>query len=163
MENEHGNMKNKNGMMMSQYLRFLVMILLSFAAMYVLMYAMVNAFANVFSNYNQFYMAGLMTAPMIIIEMVLMGGMYPNKKFNLAIIGVGVIALLGFWFLIREQTGIDDKQFLKSMIPHHAGAILMCKEADLADLEIKQLCNGIINGQNGEIQQMKEKLNQLEK
>lgn len=127
------------------------------------MYAMVNAFDNVFSNFNQFYMAGLMTAPMIIIEMVLMGGMYPNKKMNLAIIGVGVIALLGFWFLIREQTGIDDKQFLKSMIPHHAGAILMCEQAEITDAEIKQLCNGIINGQNGEIQQMKEKLNQLEK
>ena len=127
------------------------------------MYAMVNAFDNVFSNFNQFYMTGLMTAPMIIIEMVLMGGMYPNKKMNLAIIGVGVIALLGFWFLIREQTGIDDKQFLKSMIPHHAGAILMCEQAEITDAEIKQLCNGIINGQNGEIQQMKEKLNQLEK
>ena len=49
------------------------------------------------------------------------------------------------------------------MIPHHAGAILMCEEAEITDLEIKQLCNGIINGQNGEIQQMKEKLNQLEK
>ena len=97
------------------------------------------------------------------IEMVLMGGMYPNKKLNLAVIGVSVIALLGFWFLIREQTGITDKQFLKSMIPHHAGAILMCEEAEITDAEIKQLCNGIINGQNGEIQQMKEKLNQLEK
>lgn len=104
-----------------------------------------------------------MTAPMIIIEMILMGGMYPNKKLNLAVIGVSLIALLGFWFLIREQTGINDKQFLKSMIPHHAGAILMCEEAEITDAEIKQLCNGIINGQNGEIQQMKEKLNQLEK
>ena len=166
---KHENMKHENmnmehgGMMKNHYLRLLLMVILSFISMYIFMYAMVNAFANVFSNFNQFYMAGLMTAPMIIIEMVLMGGMYPNKKLNLAIIGVSVIALLGFWFLIREQTGITDKQFLKSMIPHHAGAILMCEEAAITDNEIKQLCNGIINGQNGEIQQMKEKLNQLEK
>ena len=164
MKNEHENMKPKNGgMMKNHYLRLLLMVVLSFISMYIFMYAMVNAFANVFSNFNQFYMAGLMTAPMIIIEMILMGGMYPNKKLNLAVIGVSVIALLGFWFLIREQTGINDKQFLKSMIPHHAGAILMCEEAEITDNEIKQLCNGIINGQNGEIQQMKEKLKQLEK
>ena len=53
------------------YGRLLIMALLSFVSMYVLMYAMVNAFANVFSSLNQFYMAGLMTAPMVIIELLL--------------------------------------------------------------------------------------------
>ena len=164
MKNEHENMKSENeGMMKNHYLRLLLMIVLSFVSMYVLMYAMVNAFANVYSNVNQFYMAGLMTAPMVLIEIVLMSGMYRNKKLNLAIIALGVIALAGFWFLIRQQVAVSDRQFLKSMIPHHAGAILMCEEATITDAEIKQLCNGIINGQNGEIQQMKEKLNQLEK
>ena len=164
MKNEHENTENQNeGMMKNHYLRLLLMIVLSFASMYVLMYAMVNAFANVYSNVNQFYMAGLMTAPMILIEIVLMSGMYRNKKLNLAIIAVGLIVLFGFWFLIRRQVAVSDRQFLKSMIPHHAGAILMCEEAEIIDNEIKQLCNGIINGQNGEIQQMKEKLNQLEK
>lgn len=169
MKNEHESMKHENknmehgGMMKNHYLRLLLMVVLSFISMYIFMYAMVNAFANVFSNFNQFYMAGLMTAPMIIIEMVLMGGMYPNKKINLAIIGVSVIALLGFWFLIREQTGINDKQFLKSMIPHHAGAILMCEEAAITDPEIKQLCSEIIKAQEVEIRLMKEKLSQLER
>ncbi|HQU85541.1 MAG TPA: DUF305 domain-containing protein [Pyrinomonadaceae bacterium] len=168
MKNEHEDMKHENmkhekGMMTNHYLIFLLMIVLMFISMYVLMYAMVNSFANVFSNYNQFYMAGLMTAPMVIIEMVLMGGMYRNKKLNLAIIGVSVIALLGFWFLIREQTAINDRQFLKSMIPHHAGAILMCQEAELTDPEIKQLCGEIIKAQEIEIQQMKEKLSRLER
>jgi uncharacterized membrane protein len=168
MKNEHekmerDDMKNQKGMMTSHYLHFLLMIILMFISMYVLMYAMVNVFANVFSNYNQFYMAGLMTAPMVIIEMVLMGGMYPNKKLNLAIIGVSVIALFGFWFLIREQTAINDRQFLKSMIPHHAGAILMCQESAITDPEIKQLCGEIVRSQEQEIQQMKEKLQQLEK
>jgi hypothetical protein len=39
---------------------------LSFISMYVLMYAMVDRFANVYPNFNQFYMAGLMTAPMVL-------------------------------------------------------------------------------------------------
>ena len=37
--------------------------------MYILMYAMVNAFANVYPNVNQFYMAGLMTAPMVVCSL----------------------------------------------------------------------------------------------
>lgn len=162
MKNEHENTKHENGMM-SHYLRFLLMILLSFASMYVLMYAMVNAFANVYPSVNQFYMAGLMTAPMALFEIVLMSGMYKNKKLNLAIVAVSVIALIGFWFLIREQTAVSDRQFLKSMIPHHAGAILMCEEAAISDAEIKQLCGEIIKAQEVEIQKMKDKLNQLDR
>lgn len=168
MENEHENMKhekmkNEDGMMMNHYLRFLVMTVLMFISMYVLMYAMVNAFANVYSNFNQFYMAGLMTAPMVLIEILLMGSMYKNKKLNLAIIGISVIALIGFWFLIREQTAINDRQFLKSMIPHHSGAILMCQESNITDAEIKQLCGEIVKSQEQEIQQMKDILNRIDK
>ena len=97
MKNEHENMENEKAVMLeNHYLRLLLMIVLSFASMYALMYAMVNAFANVYSNVNQFYMAGLMTAPMILIEIVLMSGMYRNKKLNLAIMAVGLTALFGF-------------------------------------------------------------------
>ena len=42
--------------------------------MYALMYAMVNTFANVYATVNQAYMAGLMTAPMVVIELVVMRG-----------------------------------------------------------------------------------------
>ena len=39
------------------------------------------------------------------------------------------------------------------MIPHHSGAILMCTEAQLQDAEIRKLCEGIIAGQQQEIDQ----------
>src|SRR5207247_5726594 len=68
------------------YARLLLMAALSFMAMFVLMYAMVNTFSNVYLNVNQFYMAGLMTAPMVIIEVALMGMMYRHKSANAAII-----------------------------------------------------------------------------
>jgi len=55
------------------YVHLAIMIALSFISMYILMYAMVNRFANVYSNLNQFYMAGLMTAPIVVIELALMG------------------------------------------------------------------------------------------
>jgi uncharacterized protein (DUF305 family) len=162
-KSKNEEMKMNHGKMTSHYVRFAGMILLSFVSMYVLMYAMVNAFANVFSNVNQFYMAGLMTAPMILIEMILMGGMYPNKKINLAIIGFGVVALVGFWFLIREQTAVSDRQFLRSMIPHHAGAILMCDNDLLKEPDIVKLCDGIRSSQQLEIDWMKQKLGEMDK
>lgn len=93
----HEKMKNEHqGTMNNHYLRFLMMIVLMFISMYVLMYAMVNSFSNVYASFNQFYMAGLMTAPMVIIELLLMGAMYRNKKLNLAIIALSVITLVGF-------------------------------------------------------------------
>lgn len=139
----------------NHYPRLAVMIVLSFIAMYVLMYAMVDTFANVYNNFNQFYMAGLMTAAMAIIELTVMGMMYHNRKVNAVIIGASVLALAGCWVAIREQTAISDRQFLRSMIPHHAGAILMCDEASIEDPELKALCRSIKAGQQSEIDQMK--------
>lgn len=68
------------------YRHLLLMAALSFASMYVLMYAMVNAAGNVYSNLNQLYMAGLMTAPMVIIELSVMRGMYHDKRSNALIV-----------------------------------------------------------------------------
>ena len=137
------------------YRRLLVMVALSFIAMYGLMYAMVNALDNVYMNLNQVYMAGLMAARMALIELGLMGAMYKNKHLNVAIAVISVLALLLFWLLIRQQGTIGDRQFLRSMIPHHAGAILMCREAEIADSEIKKLCEAIISSQQSEIDQMR--------
>ena len=140
------------------YRRLLVMTVISFAAMYVLMYAMVNRFENVHMNVNQFYMAGLMAASMVIIEVALMRTMYHDKRLNVAIILAGFIALAGFWVMIRQQIAVTDRQFLRSMIPHHASAILMCTKASIRDAEIKRLCENIVSSQQAEIDQMTAKL-----
>ena len=148
-------MKKSMPMHTHAYAKLAAMMLLSFLAMYALMYAMVDRFANVFPNFNQFYMAGLMTAPMLMLEVVLMGAMYERKALNVALVALGAVALLAFWFLIRQQVAITDTQFLKSMIPHHAGAILMCERASLTDPRIVELCRTIVAGQQAEIDQMK--------
>lgn len=143
------------------YGKLLVMGVLSFICMYILMYSMVNSSNNVIPNTNQFYMAGLMAMPMVIIELIIMRSMYMNKKLNAVIIGASVLALIGFYTAIRQQAAINDKQFLKSMIPHHAGAILMCNQADITDPEIKKLCEEIVKSQKQEIAEMKSKLEEL--
>lgn len=140
------------------YTRLLVMVVLSFIAMYVLMYAMVNVLANVYLSFNQVYMAALMTAAMVMIELVLMRSMYHDTKRNAIILLGAFVLLIGSWVFIRRQVAIGDSQFLRSMIPHHAGAILMCEQASLRDADIRGLCEGIITSQQAEIEEMKLKL-----
>jgi Domain of unknown function (DUF305) len=96
--------------------------------------------------------------PVVIIEVVLMSAMYPNKKWNTFMIIVSLVFFVLFWFGIRRQVAISDRQFLKSMIPHDAGAIVMCERAQMRDPEIKQLCEEIKSSQQREINQMKSKL-----
>lgn len=145
----------------SHYNKLLLMAVLSFISMYIFMYAMVNKFENVVLNINQFYMAGLMTMPMIIIEVLLMRNMYKDKKMNAIVTAISVVALLGFYFSIRKQNAVAEKQFLKSMIPHHSGAILMCEQADITDPDVKKLCEAIVESQRKEIADMKAKLQEL--
>lgn len=140
------------------YLRFAVMLLLSFIAMYALMYAMVDRWANVHHSLNQAYMAGLMTAPMGLIELALMARMYEDRRRNFAFAAGCVLLGLACWFGIRQQWGIGDRQFLRSMIPHHAGALLMCEQARLRDPELQALCDGIRTSQQREIDFMARQL-----
>jgi uncharacterized protein (DUF305 family) len=145
----------------NHYLRLAVMIVLSFISMYVLMYAMVNTLGDVYNSLNQVYMAGLMTAPMVVIELLLMSGMYKNKKLNALLITGSCVAGIAFFLFIRQQTAISDRQFLRSMIPHHSGAILMCNEASLQDQRLLELCKTIMTGQQQEIDQMRAILGDL--
>ena len=140
------------------YGQLAIMIGLSFIAMFILMYAMVDTLANVYPNINQFYMAGLMASPMVLIELAVMRGMYTDKRANIVIAVVAIIAMIAFFMGIRQQVAVNDAQFLKSMIPHHAGAILMCEKARVQDPAIKQLCATIIQSQQAEIADMKARL-----
>lgn len=109
MHEKHSNMSNMSDDRDRHYRHLLIMAVLSFIAMYVLMYAMVNTFSNVFNNFNQVYMAGLMTAPMVLIELFVMRSMYQDKRLNTLIIAGSVIAGLVFFLLIRYQTAIADR------------------------------------------------------
>lgn len=141
-----------------RYINLFIMAALSFVSMYILMYTMVDRFSNVYSNLNQFYMAGIMTMPMILIELFLMRSMFPNQKLNRIIIFSTIVLFSILLYFERKQIAIYDKEFLKSMISHHAAALLMCKESHLQDPELIQLCKNISAGQQSEIDLMKAKL-----
>lgn len=156
MEEKNTHMQKKN------YRNLALMSVLSFISMYILMYSMVNTIGNVLNNFNQAYMAAIMTAPMIIIGILVMRSMYTDKRLNLIIIAVSLIALVVFFLFIRQQTAIGDKQFLRSMIPHHSSAILMCERSSIENPEIQELCQDIIASQQAEIDQMRTILQELE-
>jgi uncharacterized protein (DUF305 family) len=145
----------------SHYRDLGIMAALSFLAMYILMYAMVARFGDVYNNINQVYMAGLMAAPMVVIELVVMRAMYHDKRLNVMIIGGSIVVGVLLFTAIRQQTIVTDGQFLRSMIPHHSGAILMCGEARLDDAEIRRLCESIMTSQQQEIDQMNAILRRL--
>lgn len=136
------------------YVKLALMIGLSFISMYILMYAMVDKASSIHPSLNQAYMAGLMTAPMVVIEVLLMSMMYTRRSLNAVILVASVVAGLACFIAIRQQFLIGDREFLRSMIPHHSGAILMCGKAPMRDPELKKLCGTIIEGQQAEIDQM---------
>ena len=148
---------------MNDYVRMGVMTVLMFIAMYVLMYAMVDRFDNVYPNLNQFYMAGLMTAPMVIIELALMWSMYRSAAANLGIVLAGVLVFAGALWLVRSQETVDDLSYMKAMIPHHSIAIMTSERAHIRDPRVRELADRIIEAQVREIGEMKALIADLER
>lgn len=138
----------------SPYRQLAYMLVLSFVAMYGLMYAMVDTSAHAYNNVNQFYMAAMMVGAMLALELVFMHAMYPKHGLNHALLAIGVALTIVGWLLVRYQAGVGDQQFLRSMIPHHAGAILMCENAGVSGKEVKALCARIVESQRKEIAEM---------
>ena len=140
--------------MRTPYLNLSVNLIFSALVMYLVMFAMIDAWADFYNNLNMLYMTLMMLAPMTILMIVTMPGMYPSKRANVAIcLGASLIFLAAFG-LVRMQGLVGDSQFLRSMIPHHSGAILMCREAQLEKPGIKELCDNIIQSQQDEIRLM---------
>ncbi len=156
MQQNH-EMPGKMGPQMTKhpYVKLAVNLGLSLIIMYVAMFAMIWTLGEFIQNVNFFYMALVMWAPMAIVMLLTMGSMYQNKRLNVILYAAFAVTLLASFAAIRNQSLVGDRQFLKSMIPHHSGAILMCEQADISDPEIKNLCRNIIVSQKAEIARMK--------
>lgn len=142
-------------MMRSHYRMFGLNLAISLVIMYFVMFTMIYSFSEFFNNLNMVYMALMMAAPMGVLMLLMMGSMYADKKLNMVFhASFAAIFILAF-FAMRTQAIVGDNQFLRSMIPHHSGAILMCERAAIKDPEIQSLCANIITSQKAEIAQMK--------
>lgn len=141
--------------MRRHYLLLGANLLISAVIMYFVMFTMIWSAGDLFNNLNTFYMALMMATPMGVLMLLFMGSMYSNARLNVVLYAAFALIFALSFYAMREQSLIGDRQFLRSMIPHHSGAILMCREAALDDAEIRDLCAGIIESQAREIEQMK--------
>ena len=129
-------------------------LLLSALVMYLAMFAMIDGWGDFRNNLNTLYMTAIMIGPMGLIMLITMPGMYRDRTRNIVLcIGLAALALAGL-AATRMQAGIGDRQFIASMVPHHSGAILMCRGADLNDAQLRDLCARITQGQRAEIDEM---------
>ena len=64
--------------------------------------------------------------------------------------------------ILRDQTFVDDKAWMRAMIPHHSSAIMVSQKAQLKDPEAIKLAEDIIAAQKREIAQMKAMLERLD-
>lgn len=144
------------------YRKFALLLLASFVVMYFVMYSMLASFGHFYFSVSRLYMTFLMVAPMALIMLAFMTGMYTNKKKNAFIIlGCAVIFAVVFMFL-RNQTFIGDKAYMKAMIPHHSAAILTSEKAEITDPQVQDLAEEIIRSQRKEIAEMKRILARME-
>jgi hypothetical protein len=140
----------------SSYVRFGIVMAISLLVMYLLSMSMIRTFDHFYLNPSNLYMALVMVAPMGLIMMLAMRKMFPDKRLNAVLYAAFVVLFVGAWTLGRTETFVGDEGFLRSMIPHHSRAILVCQESSITDPEIRTLCDGIVKSQTEEIRQMKE-------
>lgn len=141
--------------MKKQYTKYFGMILTSAILMYGVMYLNTYQLNHIYFSEMRLYMVILSTAVMAVVMLVFMLGMLKDKKINSAIIGISMIVFVTAFFLMRNQTTIDDVDYMEAMIPHHSIAIMASENAKIKDPRVRQLADDIIEAQKYEIELMK--------
>jgi len=113
-------------------------------------------FSDLYLSLTLFYGGLLMASNMVwgheVIHYLSMG------HFNMSVFIVGIILSISISILLlREQLLVDDKQWLKRMIPHHSTALTSSHKIynRTNNPKIKNLAREIIETQEKEIQLMK--------
>ena len=133
------------------YWRFFGMIATSTIVMFGLMYVNSYAWEHLYYSESRVYMAVYMGATMAVIML----NMYSNRMVNIAIFAGSAVIFAGALFLFRSQDFIDDKAWMKAMIPHHSIAILTSRRAEITDPRVAKLAEEIVLAQNREISEMR--------
>lgn len=142
----------------AMWIRFGAALATSLVAMYFLAFSEIDIPSHFHFSLSTFWITVMMTSAMGVIMIIAMWPMFGEGRLKIGLLaGFGVLLLVAFG-MGRIQAGIGDEAFLRSMIPHHSRAVLVCQEADLDDPGVIKLCDGIIESQNSEIRQMEQML-----
>ena len=151
----------KSTLLKRQIIMFIVMVIIGMLInpMNILAYR----FSDLYISQTLFYGGLLMASNMIwaheIVHYLSMG------HFNMLVFSVGIILSISVSILLlRQQLLVDDKQWLRRMIPHHSTALttttkLLEKNDNFKDNpNLYRLAKEIIDTQEKEIQLMKSML-----
>ncbi|MEZ5207657.1 MAG: DUF305 domain-containing protein [Acidimicrobiales bacterium] len=146
---QHGDDQATRG-----YLRFGAMILVSTTVMFGVMYLNTYELSHVEFSETRLYMSLLMGATMTAIMLAFMLGMHRNRKVNAAIFGLAALVFVGALWLVRSQSAVEDRTYMRGMTPHHSIAVLTSANAEIRDARVRKLADGIIASQCREISEM---------
>jgi len=139
-----------------QVIMFIVMVIVGmlFNPMNVLAYRFTDLYISQTLFYGGLLMASNMMWAHEIVHYLSMG------HFNILIFSIGIILSVGVSILLRQQLSVDDKQWLRRMIPHHSTALTTTHKiyTRTNDSRIRELATEIIEAQEKEIQLMKSML-----
>lgn len=114
---------------------------------------------GVYNTLVKLYMSLLMGSTMAVIMIVIMMvEMRMIHSLDIFILIISILASIILIYLIRDQTGIGQKEFSKGMIEHHDMALLMSKailKKPNQSQAVYKLANSIIVSQQSEINLMK--------
>ena len=141
--------------MASHYRKLALTLSINAVLMFFITYAMIDTVDHFHVNINRVYMSLMMVAPMAMLMLFVMRSMYTDATLNSILYAVFAVLFMASFALAWTQTPVGNEQFLRSMIPHHSSAILMCEQSAITDREILTLCEEIVKAQKEEIAQMK--------
>jgi FlaA1/EpsC-like NDP-sugar epimerase len=153
MDDAHHEQDGGGGMKMS-YWRFGAMIATAVVIMYWVMFIPTWDAEHVEWSESRAYMSITMGGVMALVMLGWMLNMYRNRKANIAIVVVAVLALATSITLDRSQIAIEDTAYMNSMIPHHSMAILRSERAQIEDVRVCELAVSISEAQRREIREM---------
>lgn len=147
-----------NSSMRHGYLSVTIMVVVSMILTYYFTMTLLLQ-RNITDNRNKFYQALLMAFWMGFVElgMVIYMTSDTNIYYVILLIIFGLLILL-LTYMIQQQKGINENQFLLSMIEHHEMALEMSrqllKKGIVRDPKVIVLLNEILESQQREINDM---------
>uniref|UniRef100_A0A6C0LIW9 DUF305 domain-containing protein n=1 Tax=viral metagenome TaxID=1070528 RepID=A0A6C0LIW9_9ZZZZ len=140
-----------------QIIMFIVMVIIGmlFNPMNILAYRFTDLYVSQTLFYGGLLMASNMMWAHEIVHYLSMG------HFNIFVFSIGIMLSISVSILLlRQQLLVDDKQWLKRMIPHHSTALTTTHNIynKTNNPKIKELAKEIIDTQEKEIQLMKSML-----
>jgi hypothetical protein len=124
---------------------------------------MIDKIKHIKNSTGKIYISLIIAILMCIIELIMydVHNMIFSKYYYVFFVSFLIITYL----LYRFQFGINDKNYVKEMIEHHAMAILTSGEIlkKTKDPKIKSLAENIIITQNKEIETMEQLLKNIKK